>query len=225
MRQPSLVTDSEGLASFYSPSSPPPPAKLIAMTDPQKQSFITTPPGPQNTDGALHHALLNVRELESQNAKLYEDNRRLAAAVHMLNERHVFLSKPQVAQLQQLTYLQELVRNIEADRLFTTRQHQDLLNSLANGTAPQLLVMQLQQSRAEYTHLLGEYNYLLDKHTRLKVHLSMVSSAHTPSHVPPGAQGTPRNPSLQAIQATLISHPSSRRAEQPCSRLPASRCS
>lgn len=158
------------------------------MIDPQKQSsIITTPPGPPNADRALHHALLNVRELESQNAKLYEDNRRLAAAVHMLNERHVFLSKPQVAQLQQLTYLQELVRNIEADRLRTTRQHQDLLSSLANGTAPQLLVSQLQQSRAEYTHLLKEYNFLLDKHTKLKVHLSMVNPAQPPSHVPPGA--------------------------------------
>ncbi|KAI6035045.1 hypothetical protein F5J12DRAFT_790692 [Pisolithus orientalis] len=151
------------------------------MTDSQKQPTLA--PGPPNTDGAFQQALLRVGELETQNTKLYEDNRRLAAAVHMLRERHAFLSKPQAAQLQQLMYLQELVRNIEADRLRATRQHQDLLNSLTNGTSPQLLAAQLQQSRAEYTHLLKDYNHLLDKHTRLKVHLSMTNPLH---HIPVG---------------------------------------
>ncbi|KAI6047517.1 hypothetical protein EDC04DRAFT_630048 [Pisolithus marmoratus] len=166
---------------------------LVAMTDPQKQSTVT-PAGLPNTDGAFQQALLKVRELETENAKLYEDNRRLAAAVHMLNERHAFLSKPQAAQLQQLMYLQELIRNIETDRLRATRQHQEILSSLANGTTSQLLVTQLQQSRVEYTHLLKEYNYLLDRHTKLKVHLSMVNPTHMPSHVPPGAPVVANHP-------------------------------
>ncbi|KAL4076188.1 hypothetical protein V8B97DRAFT_2001711 [Scleroderma yunnanense] len=145
---------------------------------------------PNGVGTTLQQALQRIKDLEIQNTKLYQDNCQLAATVQMLNERHLFLSKPQVVQLQDFAYMQELLRITEANRLVITQQQQELLGSIRNETVPQHLVVQMQQTRMEHTQLLKEYSLLLGRYTRLKSQFAMTTPTTVPIqpiHVSPPA--------------------------------------
>ncbi|KIM68919.1 hypothetical protein SCLCIDRAFT_1209134 [Scleroderma citrinum Foug A] len=148
----------------------------------------SNPSAPPNGVGtSLQQALQRIKDLDEQNAKLYHDNCQLASTVQMLNERHLFVSKPQVIQLQQFAYIQELLRITEANRLVIAQQHQELLASIRGDTVSQQLAVQMQQTRLEHTQLLKEYGLLLERYTRLKSHYAMISPPNLPPQSVPAS--------------------------------------
>ena len=169
----------------------------------------SNPSAPPNRVGtSLQQALQRIKDLDEQNAKLYHDNCQLASTVQMLNERHLFVSKPQVIQLQQFAYIQELLRITEANRLVIAQQHQELLASIRGDTVSQQLAVQMQQTRLEHTQLLKEYGLLLERYTRLKSRYAMISPPNLPPQsVPassPGALGRVILPDMGLILSLAI---------------------
>ena len=147
-------------------------------------------PHPNGAGTTLQQASQRIRDLEEQNARLYHDNCQLASTVQMLKERHLFVSKPQVIQLQQFAYIQELLRITEANRLIIAQQQQDLLASITSDTVSQQLAVQMQQTRLEHTQLFKEYSLMLERYTRLKSHYAMVSLPNlSPQSVPVSSPG------------------------------------
>ncbi|KAG6332166.1 hypothetical protein ID866_6925 [Astraeus odoratus] len=179
------------------------PLPAVPSTSSHPATNNVSPPGPPT----LQEALQRIQALEMQNTKLYEDNCQLATAVHMLNERHVFLSKPTTVQLQCFTSMQERLRLTEANHAVVCKQHQDLIASLANGSAHHQLVSQLQQTRLDYAHLSREYNHLLDRHSRLKIHCLMNNHTEQPAQLPPAGVTVPTMPVNHAHNVGAMAFP------------------
>lgn len=171
---PSLIAASDRVGNY------PTPQFHNGSADPGIVSSSNPSAPPNGVGTSLQQALQRIKDLDEQNAKLYHDNCQLASTVQMLNERHLFVSKPQVIQLQQFAYIQELLRITEANRLVIAQQHQELLASIRGDTVSQQLAVQMQQTRLEHTQLLKEYGLLLERYTRLKSLYAMISPPNLP---------------------------------------------
>ncbi|KIL00494.1 hypothetical protein PAXRUDRAFT_38962, partial [Paxillus rubicundulus Ve08.2h10] len=121
-----------------------------------------------NLTEKLQQALRHIKVLETHQAKLYQDNCQLVAAVSMLNERLSFSGASHSAQALHFAEVQANLRTSEASRAKLSGKYQDMLASVSAGSPHQYLSVELQGTRNAYVQLDREYNILRGKYARLK---------------------------------------------------------
>lgn len=115
----------------------------------------------------LQQAIQANTQLQTKNAKLYEDNRALARIASNQNHRVAFLNASDNAKLQQFTEMRDKMQALSNERAELQRKTDALLKGKAVDNEYQTLVSELQTLREKHETLLVHHSHLRNDYTRL----------------------------------------------------------
>ncbi|KAH7930685.1 hypothetical protein BV22DRAFT_46867 [Leucogyrophana mollusca] len=146
----------------------------------------------------LQQSTQAVSRLQGDNARLYQDNCRLASTSKTM-ERHLrFLRAGENAQLAHLAQLERQLETSNMEKAALIRKNHEILNNKSPEAVYQQLLAEFQQLRAVHADALNQIQYLKDKYARLKEACNANTSL-PPVHSPSGPPEL-RRPSTQSVQ-------------------------